>query len=480
MNIIYRFQMIFGSSIGKLLLIFFFFLLFLLFLYLFLRLKMRAQDVLAYRYQEHYEKTNKILSAVSEYAGSHKVDFFGRQTLVLYKGNYGLCSAIPPDLFKRESCERFRYYERSICHRSLSAFSTYVWSYSDDLIIAIQEKILKKDGSPLPSLREYYLDKKLGFADVELILLEIARSLAMLHELKTDEGESLYYGVLLPRFIRLGFDGESRIDKVVLSDHGMAFSIGPEKVCEYLNFILNRKKRKIMDAYCEKEIIDEWMMFAPEQRDGKRVCEVGVSVDFYAFGALAVWMFTGEKIFDVEFVKWSSIPQKWHVFIKRCLDDAPGRRPKDFLELQDRLCDPNIALTHHGHEDFGEDLEIKEDVVPLGGLAAVLHEAKTLKKRRENLSQTNDSGEELFEDESFERLKRSGEYSLNSGRWSVSKKYFHQACAINAEHPIVNVSLAIIYYEEGDLQKAEEFYQKAKNLDESVAKRFREHIAFRV
>lgn len=466
MNFARRFEIIFESSVGSLLIFFFFVFLVLIGIYFVLRIRQRRLDALAYCYQEHYEKVAAITSSKLQYVGRHKADILGRKTLVRKEGDLLLCLAPPPDLFARQACEQFRFYERAIQEQELPLFSTYPWSYmEDDLFIALQGKVLHKEGRMLPSLREYFLDKKLGLADAELVLLEIARALAALHELKTEQGKGLYYGLLQPRNIRISFDSRQRINQIVLSDHGLYFSCSKSIFAKRLEQIKKQEVQKIIEDQCLKEIFEELHFLAPEQRDSVQAIEVGPAVDFYSFAILALTLLTGkdykEDSFDIQ-----KVPEKWQRFIEASLNIDPSKRPKDFLELQDRLYDPDMALTHHESDDASDEEFLEEDSISLQELKDVLYSSR--------------EGSSLKVKDSFQLLKKTAQKNLSQGKWALAKQHLQEALEQKPDDAEILVGLSIAHYEEGLLKEAEGFYQRAKKIDARLAKRFREHIAFRV
>ena len=466
MNFARRFEIIFESSVGSLLIFFFFVLVLLLGIYFILRLRQRRLDALAYYYQEHYEKVAAVTGSKFQYLGRHKADILGRKTIVTKDDDFFLCLAPPPDLFDQKACERFRFYERAVQHHKLPLFSRYHWTYADeDLFISLQDRLLNKDGRMLPSLREYFLDRKLGLADGELILLEIARALASLHELKTEQGEQLYYGLLSPRSIHIAFDSRQRINEIVLPHHGLYFACSKKVLSARFDQIAKNEIQGIIENQSLKDCFEELHYLSPEQKDVLSGFEVSAASDFYSFAVLAISLLT-QKDYQGASFDIKDLPEKWRGFIQACLDKNPDRRPKDFLELQDRLYDPDLALTHHQSEEDSTDEFLEDDDLSLNELKDVLHSAK-----KESLGPSKDS---------YQKLKKLARQNLSYGKWSVAKKHLLEANEQKSSDAEVLVGLSIVYYEEGLLKEAEDFYQKAKAIDVRLAKRFREHIAFRV
>jgi len=474
MNVLNRLRLIFDSDYGQLLVVLFGALLLLVLVYLFFLRRQKARDALAYYHQSHYEKANGLMREFL-FVGKPQADFFGRQTVVKYQdGSHVLALVPPPDLSSEGVCTRFRFYHRALKHHPLPLFSRYPWTYDEEMLIVVQDQLIKKEGRLLPSLSEFLLDTRFGPADAELILLEISRALAALHDLTTEDGEHLYHGFLLPRTIFLGLDGKRHIDRIVIADHGLAFAFGAEKIAHRLRGL--SEKKIFVEPYCAKTVLDEHVMLAPEQRDPQRFGEIGACSDFFAFGALAVTLLTKRPFSTVKDIAWADIPMKWRSFLKSCLEEETVQRPKDFLQLQDYLYDPDLALTHHesvvdSDDDFVEEEE--EKPMSLDALAGVLKESQSF--RTQQLA----AGKGLNPEE-LQRFLDLGKKALSKNKWALAKKHFVKAHAMSSENPEVNVALAIIHYEQGKVYIAQQYYEKAKQHNEEVAKRFRAHIAFRI
>jgi tetratricopeptide (TPR) repeat protein len=473
MDIMLRIHTMFSSTHGKLIFILFVILITLTITYIFLRLKQKTTDLLAYRHHAYYDKAKKLILDYTDVGRNH-ADILGRQSIVQCDDDsYALCTIPPPSMLTKVSLERFQRYHQAIHHLSLPLFTHYVHVHADSgVLITIERDLIHRDKHPLPTLQEYLLDKSFTDADAELILLEITRALATLHELTTSSGERLYYGLLLPRYISLHLDSTRRIDKIVLAHHGLAFAIGPQHIHSRLTTIRDGGDTAIDKQYLQ-ELQEHYHLLAPELRSETRLHEVGPSSDFYAFATLAITLFTGAVFTNDKDIAWASIPRPWHSFLQACLHDTPGQRPKDFLELEDRLYDPDIALTAHNETTAADaTADTTESISSLDDLTAMLRTATS------NKSKEKDSGGGTSP--TFSRFLTAGNKSLRTGKWSTAKKYLQQAYDLEPHDSNVNVGLAIVYYEEGEIKKAEKFYTIAKKDDPTIAKRFREHIAFRV
>lgn len=471
MNLFRRLEIIFESSLGMLLLAFLLALIILIGVYLLLSLRQRMQDALAYHFRQHYEKAKELTKSLS-FEGRHKKGLFGRQTLVKEEdGSYGFCLIPSPDLLDAGTLQRFKRYMRAVEHRSLPLLTTYSWVSTQDVLITLQKDLLRSDGRLLSNLREYCLDRQFGQADAELILLELAKGLAALHECTTDVGEKLYYGCLLPSHVFLSFDESKRIHKMYLSDHGIYFSLGAENLSKRFRGLETKAMKKLIEPEVLELALEEQNFLAPEQKDPSRSHEVGPACDFYAFAAIALTLLSTKPFTSVSKVDWKSIDPRWQTFLRNCLQDSPNERPKDFLELQDRLYDPDIALTHVS-TDEEIHLEEEEEMVSLGDLAQVLQNSQAFHNQQEQV-QNQEEGE-------LSTLLGFSQQALSREKWMQAKKYLGKAQILDKKHPEVLVSLAIVFYEEGDLSRAQQLYEEIKESHPKVARRFREHIAFRV
>jgi hypothetical protein len=399
-----------------------------------------------------------------------------------------LCTIPTPDAIDEKGRLRFTSFTRAFHGKKLPLFAQQIWKNDDPMVINIQGSIVQKDGALPPNLQHYMDDKRLGKAYTEQVLLEIACALAALHHRQTESGSRLYHGFLLPRSVYFQFDGNSTLNKIVIADMGMAFTFGPEVICDRLDRLLAGKLP--VDKFVGNELIDQLAMLAPEQKDLTRCHKVGPSADFYAFAALAVLMFTKSPFRGKENIDWKAIPIQWHPFLKACLNEQPAERPEDFDELKDWLTQPDLALTVRqtaGQEITTTDVEAaQEEVYDLEELASILEKVQGTKKKEAVREVSPQSVSESTDKQADEQPnKKTGQRplgleALRKGEWKAAQNALERAYASNCDDPKVCVSLAIALYEQGDLSNAERYYNEAKQKDPTTAKCFRNHIAFRV
>lgn len=428
--------------------------------------RQRQRDLLAYLNRGYYERAEHAVKGFS-FTGAHRADFFGRVSPVLTEDRtYGLCLIPPPDALDDNACARFRSFSHALHGKKLPLFAPLVWKEAEQCLVTIQGKLVQHDGRPLLQLQHYLSDKRLGKAYTEEILLEIARAFGELHTHRTDEGEPLYHGFLLPRSLYIEFDVNRTINSIVIADLGMAMTIGPHAVHERITKLQQGKLP--IDRFAAMGLLEHVASLAPEQRDPSRLNEVGPASDFYAYGALATVIFTQRPFSDVRHVRWDQVPERWRPFLKACLSERPSERPKDFLELHDWVSDPELALTLQHADLPTSEAAVTSEPQALDTLAGVLEKVQA--RKAASVATSDEIGTDVAV----------GMKAIKMGRWEKARE--HLLAAHNDDDPDaeVAVSLAIACYELGDLENAERYYNSAKEKDPTTARCFRDHIAFRV
>lgn len=459
-----RFQLALQSHLGPLLTGLFLLLCLLGTLYWFLIVRQRKRDLLAYHYRAHYERALDLAKELV-FQGAHKAEFFGRQTLVrLPQGDLGLCLIPPPDLNNAETCNRFRCFWRATHFQQLPLFSQYTWKHDEQMLVLVQDQLIDRKGKPYLNLKHFITDKRLLPIDREEILLEIARSLARLHDLHAEFGGYIYHGFLLPRSIVIHLDSGNRISHLAIANTGLAFALGPQKIWEQLEKL--RLAKLPLERHGSHELLEQMTHLAPEQKDPGRLHDVGPACDFFAFGALAISLFTRQRYTERSTVKWDRLPEKWRPFVEACLSDNPRDRPQDFLELEDWLTDPELALTHQSSQGYAPGKRsptiIEEETGPLSAMLERLHNPPIPTQK------------------DLQELLHQAETAITGSRWKAARKLLEKALPIDGNHAPTHVKMAIVALELGDEKKAERHYNLAKQLDPKLAKQFREHLAFKM
>jgi tetratricopeptide (TPR) repeat protein len=476
-----RFNRAFQSELGDLMLWLLGALALLSFIYVLLCLRQKKNDLFAYRHKQYYRNAESLAKGFS-FVGEHKADFFGRVTPVLFsKRSYGLCLIPPPDVASCETRDRMKQFQAVIKHHQLPLFSKTAWSHLDEPMLHIQDNLFLNDGKRLLQLEHYLSDRRLGRAYTEEILIELAKAIAALHLFKDENGKSLYHGFLLPRSLFIDFDVNRSINSIVISDLGLTYSLGAKRMQQRLKDLA--KGIVPIEKLYSNQILEQLVMLAPEQKNPQRVREVGAASDFYAFGALAVMLFTQKQFVNPKQVNWTSIPKQWRPFIQSCLKDDVRKRPKDFLELEDWINDPELVLTHRDlneKKDIEEESkeESKEDeMLDLASLVDVFDALKKKKAEEQAKSSTKLSSQEEIK---LNYQLEEGLKGMKLGRWKAAQEGFFKAIKTAPRNGEANVGFAIACYELGDLEKAEYYYDQAKRFDPKAAKAFRKHIAFHV
>lgn len=433
----------------------------------------KKRDRLAYEFESHYAEAESYLQDFT-FTSTHKIDFFGRETVgKTSSGAYGLCRIPPPDLMDSLSVEKFKRYHRAMGEELGVHFAPYIWTCEEGkTLITIQDQLIDGEGRFFSSGRELLFDSSLSIAETENLLLDIAKGLAGLHRRRMDKGGQLYHGFLLPRSLFIQKKSGGNRNHVVIADTGMAYSLGVKKM--FLRLEALRKGELLIDRLIGKDILEQLPMLAPEQKDAQRLREVGPGSDFYTFGAWAVSLFERKPFSSSMAVDWKQIPHRWHLFLKACLNPYPKRRPKDFLDLESWLYDPELALT--SEEAFAEessqvqvgDIQLQMDEeVDLSRLCGILDQIQSKKKKQ------------YSQNSSLSHLLEAGAVFARRGRWKEALKEYEAVLEVEENHPEALLGVAIAHYELGSLEESEKFYFRAKLVDASTGKRFREHLASR-
>ena len=473
MNFADRMNLALQSQVGTIFIGLIVFLIILGLIYWMMSLRQKKRDILAHLHNSHYQKA-KSRATSFDFIGSHKADFFGRQTAVRFKdGSVGLCLIPPPELSEEDVRERYRFFQRAVQQHPLPLLAPHIWKCDDKILILVQGSLLQKEGKFLLNIKHYLKDQRLRETDKERILLEVARALDALHGLHAENGEGLYHGFLLASSLFLEYDGSKTLRRIVLADAGMPFAVGPLKL--YQRLLTLREGKLPIEKFRANELLEQIGMLAPEQRDLKHLHEVSPASDFYSFGALAVFLFTERNLNEVKGINWKKIPQKWHSFIKSCLESDTNKRPKSFAELEDWLSDPELALTHHESEDL--EMFNRAETKSINNSSEIPLEAlPDLLTRIRNTHPAQKQGKE----DKLSVHMEAGLKAAKTSKWDIAKKNFKDAIKANPKHAEAHVHYAIACYESGDLKSAEQHYGVAKQCDPRIAKKFRDHIALHI
>ncbi len=433
----------------------------LVFIYLVLSQRKKKSDLLAYRYQSHFEAAEARLKGFS-FTAPHKPSLFGRETVGKWAdGTVGLCRIAPPTLATAEVTARFSDFYRVTKGQKLPVLAPLAFVEGP---ITIQSSVVSADGQKCPSAQELMADAVLNEAQVEEVLLEATRALASLHNICAEGGGPLYHGWLIPDSFRIDYDPQGKVRELLISDAGVAFSLGPKRLYHLIERL--RHGKAMVGKNEAARILEQIAMLAPEQREESRLSAVGPASDFYAFGALAVTLFSRTR-FTSDAIPWDALPTKWRPFLERCLNDDPAQRPSDFMEITDWLFDPGLALSRHEGANK-EEAVVEEKEVPqyaVGDLQGMLHKMQKSKSGKHPIP------------EGAQRFVDRGQSALSQSKWALATSFFLKARDHAPDHPEVLLGLAIAHYEQGSLAEAEKHHQKLQQIDPEVGKRFHEHLA---
>lgn len=473
MKFLNRWEMAYSTHLGTILLFLILVLFSLVIVYLILRYFQRKNDLLKFLHHTYYEKAEKLAKGYT-FLKKPKAGFFGRQSVVKTEDGFALCIIPPPDLAFEKVRENFNCIYQLAHLFPYSCFSTYSWIHTEKSFITIQKGLFRSNGHPFLNISHYLKDKKLSEQDKEKILLTLATDLSSLHQLKTENGENLYHGFLIPQVIFLDVDVFQHIHKIVVMHLGKAFSMQSKLLFCRLEAL--KKGNVHIEKYEAQQILEQLPMLAPEQKDFDRLNDVGFCSDFYAFGSLAAYLFTEKWFVNKEEVDWTLIPLKWHPFLKSSLSNEVSKRPRDFLELLDWLNDLELLNTTHTQlqiEKIDDNkcthnhLEENEEEFPPHHLSDLVFTVRGL---------TAENSLNVQEEKTTQILYPAMK-AIRLSKWEEAKSHFEEITTRYPENSLAHLHFAIFSFETGDIRNAEKQYQLAINKDPSLAKKFREHIA---
>lgn len=456
MNILFPVKQAFTTPVGDLLtfLVIAFVVTFLFYLYFWFRFGRQKDLTLCHQLQ--FKKTEKQLKEFI-FKGFSKSDFFGKKQVVsMPDGRYGQSLIFYPELYNPSIFKRFEDYHLLLQKEGGAYFPQNIFKKQNGQLVNIETQYMKSNGQTLLNFAHYTMDKSLSDAEKELFLIDIAYMLESLHALKTDSNESLYHGFLLPSSLYITINLVKKITNIYLADHGCAFSLGSK---HFQNWFLNISQGKyLLDPFLKAQIDKFNFIFSPEQ---KRLDEeITAATDFYSFGALSVFLFTGKGFETLDEIDWSAVPSTWQFFLKECLSLKAVERPTNFLELKEYFNAPDVELTTLNNSEVSlnsQPLDTK-----LESLRTYIDEIHRIKQEYPFFDQTWHEGFVAIKENEYEKALEIFE-SMREGE----KESF------NAE-----VGLAILYYQKGEEVKAKDYYQKAKKIDAKKISCFHKLIGF--
>jgi hypothetical protein len=326
-----------------------------------------------------------------------------------------------------------------------------------------QTGIIDKKGRLVLTVRDLMQEGAVKPVDAESILLQLAHCLAALHDIKTAQGKLCFHGFLMPSNLYVRFSETGVLEDLSVADCGWAFALGLEGLQARLRDL--RRGRLLIDDYTGRCILDQLAHLAPEVLDEGTEHLLGPEADFWSFGALACTLFTGQAFRDLGDLDWESVPSRWTAFLRACLNVDPHQRPKDFLELEEWLRDPDYALSHASNALHGVGEDAEQTRVDLAGLIDQIRQRQVRELRAE--------GE-------LAPLLDSIEGHLHAYRWQAAEDCLMKAEKVDARDGDVRLFRAVLDWELGRRTEAEAIYSELEAQDSQRAQRFRQFIAFRV
>lgn len=443
MSLWQRLQLAFDSPLGMLLVAAGLIVSLLALLYLVLSRRQRKRDRQTYEHQQAFERAERLVADLN-LEGSHRAEFFGRITRARdAEGRAKVVYILQPGLFSAPMRARLSELQEALLAARRAPFELRMQGDDSALVC---DGFLDADGQWLPTLEECIADKLLSPAEKEEVLLQLARKLANLHSLRGRNEPCFYHGALVPRLVFV----DRKRKQVNLGDPGLAFAVGADCFRRMLDDL--RSGRHYLSSSDADAWLDQKDYLAPEIHNAKQYPKLGQAADFYSFGRLAKSLFGKEQ------------PPSWCRFLTSCLAVEPDKRPPDFIQLEDWLSDPELALTH------ADDLSIEEGEQMLSIDSTELVAALDKLQAKQSECSSGD----------LEQLLLRGDRALAVGRLADARRIFTTAADLDPEHPDVLVGLAICAYEGGDLDNAEQYYRAAKDKDPLAARRFREHLTYKV
>ncbi len=453
MNLLFPFKHAFMTPAGDLLLFLLGCIAISLCCYLYFWVRFARQKDLTRCHWQEFKRTEKVLSNF-QFIGLSTTDFFGKKQIVsLSDGRYGRCLIFYPEITDEGLCKRFEEYHLLLKSQSHSFFPENMIQMANQHLVNTETQFVKANGETLINFAQNNLDKKLSDAEKEHFLIDLAYMLEALHDLKTNAGESLYHGFLLPSSFYFSINFVQKITHTYLSDYGCAFAMGSDKFNFWLNGFFQGKY--IVDSMVKKQLMEYQFIFSPEQRQkGKSITS---ATDFYSYAALAVYIFTQKGFESISDINWQQIPKGWRVFLKQCLNENPENRPINFLELKEYFNDPDLII----------ETELTEKISDQDPFS--LKPVKTYFDR----AIKNKQGEFDFDSKWFEAYQ-----ALKEKDWTKAFEIYSEFQRVDANSFDAHLGLALLYFRKGDSELAQRHYQEAKKIDAKKINYFHKLIAF--
>lgn len=462
MEIIYRLQEALKSPLGDLLIFLVLLTLTLSFFYLYFWARFSNNKNLVLKHHFAFKKMEKNVSEVT-FLESGTGDFFGKKQMVELAGGRSVMSTLfYPELNTEKTITRFKQFHLSLKASHCLTLLKQQQHFKSEFVLSLDPLSNKKMGSHQVFLDQFIQQNMMTAADKEFFLLDLAHTLSELHEHKTEAQETLYHGFLLPNRIVLHLDMVKRIQQTDLLDNGLAFSLGSDLFKQWYQKIASHKLN--IDPLVQQTLKKYAFILAPEQRNTSMHLSVSEACDFYAFGALSLYLFNEECLDEISNEHFSACPASWVPFLKECLASNPQERPKNFLELKEYTSHPEVTIQH-----LGDEMGIDPSLHQLGDLAD--QEIKPLFDHIQKMKN---------HEAHFSNQWHLGYQAIRTKEWTEALGIFNQ---MMKEDPLVfnaHLGLALTYFKKGEQEKAKYHYLQAKKIDGKKISSFHRLIAFEV
>lgn len=415
----------------------------------------RKKDLGIYHHHQ-FKKTEKLLKDYN-FKGIALSDFFGRKQLIsLFDGRYGQCLIMYPELCNESVFKRFEQYHLLMQRQAASYFPINFVKLENNQLVNVETQFMKANGETLINLGHYSMDKTFSDAEKEHFLIDVAYMLEALHQIKTESGESLYHGFLLPTSFYFSMNIVKKITHIYLSNYGYAFALAPKHFQKWISKLLNGTY--ILDAFSMKHLQDFKFILSPEQT--RQNWHITSSTDFYSFAALAVYLFTQKPFNAVSEINWSMVPAGWRVFLKECLNSQPEERPSHFLELQEYFNAPDVQIA----------------------IESSIDDSQTIAGKEGQLSSIQDYFEQVQQSKVqapfFDQEWQEGYSAIKNQSWHQAQFIFEEMQKEGVRLFDAQLGLALLYYQKGEKEKAREHYMNAKKIDAKRINNFYKLISF--
>lgn len=461
MDIIFRFQQALQTPLGDLLVFLVITTLTLSFFYLYFWARFKKSRNTLLKYYSEFKRVQKRLKEIT-FIEMGQADFFGKSQIVSFAdGKFGKSTIFYPELCSEGTIHRFRNYHLALQQNDQGCFPKNQVLVQNNLLVNIETQYIKRDGKSLINFANFCSDSSFTISEKEFFLMNIAHTLEALHQTKTVEGEPLYHGFLLPQSFYLTVDMVKRIAQTYLAHHGCVFALGPERFNAWLHQIL--KGRITIDSKIKKELEAFLFICSPEQKNLNSVREVSTLSDFYSFGALSVYLFTGSDFKDPKKINFELLPAEWRFFVKECLNENPMDRPQNFLELKEYFSQPELELAQDCFSDEAFTLGHPEQE-QLSALKPFFEQAHKAKR----------------EEPYFNEKWHQGYAAIHRESWDEAFNIYQEMMKEDIHAFNAHLGLALTYFHKGDQEKAKYHYLQAKKIDGKKIGSFHRLIAFEI